>query len=161
MRIRAPRWLLILEGLLLLCAVAVLAYQAAMRVAPLPVARVSEMRRARTPDPKAQILEYYEKYPDRYIRIFDDSWVYNPVSQTAFHSLGLRNTATVAYTGIEVRLTYESRDAKVLKRWTLKIPGGLAPLQIRELQRIEVRGIPSGTTRATAAVETALVVQSR
>lgn len=159
MRVKASRWLLILEGVLLLFAVAVLAYKAAMRVAPLPVAQVGEMRRAKTPDAKAQILEYYKRYPDRYIRIVDDSWVYNPASRTAFHSLSLRNTTTVAYNGIEVRFTYESRDAKILKTETLKVSGGLAPLQTRELKRIEVKGIPSGTARVTAVVETALAVQ--
>ncbi len=156
MHLKTPRWLLLLEAILILGGIAAVGYKLAMRIAPLPVVRVEE-RAGETADPETQAREYYRKYPERYIRIVDDSWLYQVASRTAVHSFTLRNIAAVGYKDIQIRFVYESRDAKPVKTAILKIPVRLAAMQSELLSGIEVQAIPSGTARVTLTVEKAVV----
>ena len=65
-------------------------------------------RLPRKPDPAAQLLNYYRKYPERYIRITDETWKYDQRAHSALHSLTLKNTASASYYGIEVRFEYQT-----------------------------------------------------
>ena len=156
--LKAPRPLLILEAVLLLAAVLFTVYKIFMRVPPLPVSVVLETRN-RKPDAKAQIMEYYRKYPERYIRIADDSWSYHPVPRIASHSLKVRNTAAVTYTSVRLRFTYESAGGEVLKSEAVTLPGRLGALRTIELKKLEVRGVPAAAWRVTAIVEKASVAR--
>jgi hypothetical protein len=66
MRWKTPPWLIILEAVLILAAVAATAYKAAMWISPLPVRQALEKRPVYKPDRKTRILDYCHKYPDRY-----------------------------------------------------------------------------------------------
>ena len=158
MRIKSPRWLLLLEAVLLLGAILVLAYKAATRVLPLPLDKVEQARQYKRPDPQTQLLEYYRQYPDRYIRAVDESWVYNNKTRVAIHSFTLRNLATVAYTGLEVSFSYESAGGKTLTR-TVKIPGFILASASRSLKNIAVKEVPAGIKSVTTIVSKAQIAR--
>jgi hypothetical protein len=159
MRLKPPRWLLILEAILLLGSVTVLAYKAATRVLPLPAVRIEQKRGYQKPAPGPTILDYYRQYPDRYIRVEDESWQFNPDTQVALHSFSLRNLATVAYKEIEIRFTYESPDGKTLLARDMKIPGLLQAQGTMSLKKMKVSGVPAATKSAIVVVAKALMVQ--
>jgi hypothetical protein len=158
MRLKAPRWLLILEAVLLSAALMFLAYKAATRVLPLPLEAVEQARRINKPDPQAQLLEYYRQYPDRYLRISDEKWAYNPATQTAIHSFTLRNIALAAYAAIEVNLSYESASGKVLLSRTIKIEGPIAASATMEIKNKKVAGVPATAKNVVTTVAKAAVV---
>jgi len=154
-----PKWLLILEALLLLGSLLVLAYKAAMWVRPMPPI-VIQMKRTNPKSPAAPtILDYYRQYPDRYIRVENESWELNPGRQVAFHSFTLRNLATVAYYGIEVQITYESAAGKVLFTRDIPIPESLPAQGTLHPKRIQVRGVPAATRTAVVMVARAQMIQ--
>lgn len=159
MRLKTPRWLLFLEALLFSGALLVLAYKAATRVLPLPVERVEQVRPFKKPDPQAQLLDYYRQYPDRYIRVVDESWVYNPASRTAIHSFTLRNLARVAYAAIEIRFNYESSSGSTAQTRTVKIPGSLAASGTRVVKEVKVKDLPAGIKSVVTTVTKALIAQ--
>jgi len=159
MRLKAPRWLLFLEALMLSGALLALAYKAATRVLPLPVERVEQVRQSKRPDPQAQLMEYYRKYPDRYIRVVDESWVYDRASRTATHYFTLRNLAMIAYTAIEVRFDYESSAGSKLETRTVKIQGSLAASGTRVFKGIKVKDVPAGIKSVVTTVAKAVIVQ--
>jgi hypothetical protein len=157
MRLKTPRWLLLLEALLLLGALLALAYKAATRVLPFPVERAEQLRQSKKPDPQAQLLEYYRKYPDRYIRIVDESWMYDPVSRTATHSFTLRNLARIAYTEIEVRFDYESSGGGKPITRTVKIQGSLAASGTKVVKGLKVKDVPPGIKSVLTTVAKAVI----
>jgi hypothetical protein len=159
MRLKAPRWLLFLEGLLLAGALLVLAYKAMTRVLPLPVEALEQARQSKRPDPQAQLLEYYRKYPDRYIRVVDESWVYDPASRTATHFFTLRNLAMTAYGEIEIRFDYQSASGSTVVTRTFKIQGSLAASGSRVFKNFKVKDVPPGIKSVLTTVTKALMVQ--
>jgi hypothetical protein len=159
MRLQAPRWLLILEAILLSGAVLFLAYKAAMRIQPLPAESIAQTRSMKKPDPQAQLLEYYRQYPDRYLRISNETWAYDRVSRTAFHSFTIRNLAMVAYGAIEVNFSYQSSSGKELLLRTVKIAGPLAASSAMDIKRMKVTGVPVTTQSVVTTVAKASVVR--
>jgi hypothetical protein len=159
MMVKTPRWLLLLEAVLLLGALIILAYKAATRVLPLPTEKVEQGRRQGRPDPQTQLLQYYFKYPDRYLRIANEHWQFNPVSRMAYHSFTIRNIATLAYTDIEVTLTYEGSDGKILLASTRKIPGVIAAFKTLEVKQIKVPGVPKAAANAVITIAKAVIVR--
>ncbi len=159
MRLKSPRWLLILEAILLLGSLLVLAYKAATRILPLPLDRIEQKRGYQKPAPGPTILDYYRRYPDRYIRVENESWQFDPRTLVATHSFSLRNLATVAYKEIEVRFTYESPSGKILLTRDIKIPRQLQAQGTMSLKMIKVTGVPATTKSAVLVVAKALMVQ--
>lgn len=159
MRLKSPRWLLYLEAVLLFGSLLVLAYKAATRILPLPLDRVEQKRGYRKPAPGPTILDYYRQYPDRYIRVDNETWVLDPGTKVAFHSFSLRNLATVAYKEVEVRFTYESAGGKTLLTRDLKIPGQLQAQGTMSLKKIKVTGVPVATKSAVLVVAKATMIQ--
>ena len=162
MRIRTPRWLLVLEIALLVGAFLYLVYKATLWVAPLPLKAVKaadQARKSKIPDRQTQLMSYYREYPDRYIRIMEENWVYDPKSKSATHLLKLRNIALATYTEIEVSFTYESSAGKELLTKTVKVPGSLASQETKDLKEIKVTGVPAGVKTVVVAIKKATVVQ--
>jgi len=159
MQLKAPRWLLVLEAVLFSGALLVLAYKAAMWIPPLPVDGVAQTRSMKKPDRQAQLMGYYREYPDRYLRITDETWLYDPVSRTALHSFSIRNIAMAAYTSIEVTFSYQTSTGKVLLIRTVKIPGQLAASATLAVKKLKVTGVPAATKTVVTTVAKALVVQ--
>jgi hypothetical protein len=159
MMVKTPRWLLLLEAVLLLGALIILAYKAATRVLPLPVEKVEQGRRQGRPDPQAQLLHQYLEYPDRYLRIADEKWEFDPASRVAFHSFTIHNIATLSYAAIEVTITYEGPDGRVLLTRTAKIPGVIAAFKGLEVKRIKITGIPKTTANAAIKIAKAVIVR--
>lgn len=159
MRLKSPRWLLILEAVLLLGALLVLAYKAATRILPLPVDRIEQQRGYQRPARGPTILDYYRQYPDRYIRVENESWQFDTGTLTATHSFSLRNLATVAYKEIVVRFTYEAPSGKILLTRDIKIAGQLQSQGTMNLKKIKVTGVPTATKSAVLVVSKALMIQ--
>jgi hypothetical protein len=157
--IKTPRWLLLLETVLSLGALIILAYKAATRVLPLPVEKVEQARRQGRPDPQAQLLQYYTQFPDRYLRIADEKWGFNPASRVASHSFTIHNIATLAYAAIEITITYEGSDGKILLTRTAKIPGVIAAFKTLEAKQIKVQGVPPNAANAVITIAKAVVVR--
>jgi hypothetical protein len=157
MRIRAPRWLLILEGVLLLGALAVLSYKAAMWIRPLE--GLNKTPHARKVDPEKQVHQYYREYPDSYVRIAGESWRYSDRSRIATHTLTLKNAATVPYHDIEIKFSYESAGGKVLFTHVAKIPGILAASTSLEVSELRVTGVPEAAVKAVASVVKAVPLE--
>ncbi len=159
MMVKTPRWLLLLEAVLLLGALIILAYKAATRVLPLPVENVEQARRQGRPDPQAQLLHYYLQYPDRYLRIANEKWAFNPVTRVASHSFTIHNIATLAYSDIEVTITYEGSNGKTLLTRTAKIPGVIEAFKTLEVKQIKITGIPRTTANAMITIAKAVIVR--
>ncbi len=159
MRLKSPRWLLILEAVLLLGSLLVLAYKAATRVLPLPLDRIGQKRGYPKPPPRPTILDYYRQYPDRYIRVENESWQIDTGSQVATHSFSLRNLATVAYKEIEVRFTYESPNGKTLLTRDIKIAGQLQAQGTMSVKKIKVTGVPATAKVSVLVVAKASMIQ--
>ncbi len=158
MIVKSPRWLLITEAALLVCALVVVGYKAAMWVRPL--GRVDQAQFLKKKDPLVQVREYYRDYPERYIRIGSESWKYVQGSRTAIHAFTLTSTATVAYQGIRVRLTYQSANGEALRTEVVAVPGTLAAAGTMRVAGIEVKGVPAVSDRVVARLEAASVVGS-
>ncbi len=150
MAIKTPRWLLVLEAVLLLGAIIVLAYKALMFIQPL--SGFGQTPHARKIDPQTQILQYYRQYPDRYIRITGESWQYDGISHTAIHSFTLRNSATVPYQQIEIRFNYESTPGKVLHSQVVKVEGILGALGTLKCSKIKVKNVPAAAANVVVTV---------
>ena len=159
MMIKTPRWLLLLEAVLLLGSLIILAYKAATRVLPLRVEKVEQARRPVRPDPQSQLLHYYLEYPDRYLRISDEKWYFDPASRVASHSFTINNIATLAYSGIEVAITYEGSNGKTLLTRTAKIPGVIAAFKTLEVKKIKIQGVPKDTANAVITIAKGVIVR--
>jgi hypothetical protein len=147
-----PRWLLALEAVLFVGALGVLAYKAAMWIRPLPVQAVQQKRVSQKPPAQPTIIDYYRKYPDRYIRVENEVWRLDRDAKAASHSFSLRNLAVVAYADIEVRISYGSADGKVIKTFDMKIQGPLQGQATREFKSIKVPNVPLATKDAVITV---------
>ena len=154
MLLKAPRWLLVLEGTLVLGALLVLAYKAATWI--LPLEGLNQTPHARKIDPQTQILQYYREYPDRYVRLTKESWRYSDRTRIATHTFTLKNSATVSYHEIEVRFSYESSGGKVLYTQSIRIPGMLAALGTMDVPEVKVKNVPPASVKVVAAVTKAL-----
>ncbi len=159
MSLKFPRWLLIAEAALLVCALLVVGYKAALWVRPL--GRVDQAEFLKKKAPLVQVHEYYRDYPERYIRIGKESWRYLQNSLTAVHAFTLTNTATVAYHEIRVRLTYQSARGEMLRTEVVGVPGTLAAAGTMRVTGIEVRRVPAESDRVVARLEAASVKSAR
>jgi len=146
MLIRPPRWVLVTEGVVVLCAVAVLAYKAAMWVRPL--GRIDQAQFLPKVDPKTRAGEYYAQYPESYIRISRESWRYDSGSGTAYHKFTLTNQATVGYDSIRIELTYKSAAGKAVRSETITLPGRLEASGSREISNLRVEHVPPDSDTA-------------
>jgi hypothetical protein len=122
--------------------VALIALMMRMRILPLgPV----EQPRPRITDPREQVLEYNSRYPERYIRIRDQSWRYDQNTGAAFHTFTLSNSATVAYRSIRIRLLYRSAAGKAIETRSVELPDRLPALGSRRVSSIKVTHIPAAS----------------
>ncbi len=115
-----------------------------------------QSRTARKPDAQTQLLEYYRRYPDRYILVSNQTWKYDYIARAAVHSFTLRNTASVGYCDVEVSFNYQAASGKSLQTQVVKIQGILEALQKLDVRRVKVKGAPErsesvlvGVVRAT------------
>ncbi len=150
-----PRYFLISGGAGLLLSVILFSFY---RIPSLPAGAVEQKRAAQKLSPQEQILQYYRDYPERYIRVFKETWLYDQNSGRSFHSFSLRNSATVSYHAIEVSLSYQA-GGKTLLVQTVKIPGILSPGGTMEVKKIEVKRVPAASQSVLIAVSKALVYQ--
>jgi hypothetical protein len=153
---KTPRWLWISEALLIVVGALLLGYMMRMRI--LPLGRV-EQPRPRITDPREQALEYSVKYPERFIRVGDESWKYDQSSRTAFHSFTLSNSGTVAYRSIRIRLVYRSAEGKELVTRSLELPGRLAARGSRKVSTVKMTNIPAASDTVLLEVVGAVVDQ--
>ncbi len=151
--LKAPRWVLILEAFLLVAALLVLAYKAAMWISPL--SGLDKTPHARKVDPETQVLDYYRQYPESYIRLGKETWRYDESSGSAFHSFVLENKATIAYSAIRLQIRYESSGGKLLEARAIDIPGTLPALGSLEVKGIEVKHVPASAQRILVEVTVA------
>jgi hypothetical protein len=152
-----PRWLLVLEGLLVVAALVVIAYKLATRVRPLGEVVVEQY--PRNADPQVRAQEYFAEYPERYLRIGDESWRYAQGSGIAFHSFTIRNSATVSYRDIEVRFVYRSSTGEDLRTREVPIEQGIAPGAVLKVASLKVTDVPAHADSVVASVAKAVVVR--
>jgi hypothetical protein len=117
---------------------------------------VQQNRPAQSADPQLRLLQFYSRYPERYLRISRESWKYEKKSQTAFHSFTLINTAAVRYRNIQVRISYQTPEGKVVNEQTLKIPGVIGPSTTLQLDQMRVKGVPTAAEAAVLSVISAV-----
>jgi hypothetical protein len=154
-RVSMPRWLLVLEGLLLLAALVVIAYKLAIRVRP--IGQVVVEQYPREADPAERAREYFVTFPERYLRIANESWRSAQGSGIALHSFTIRNSATVGYRAIEVRFVYRSGAGKELGTRVVALEGEIAPGQVLKFSDLKVTGVPPQAESAAAGVVKAVV----
>jgi hypothetical protein len=159
MRLIMPKWLVVLEIMLLVAGLTVLGYKAATRILPFPVEAMRQKRITQKPPAQPTIVDYYRKYPDRYIRIENESWLLDPKTHAAIHKFTLRNLAIVAYADIVVRITYEGAGSKIILTHDIKIQGALQGQSVREFKNVNVNGIPESTRNAVATIAKARIVE--
>ncbi len=155
MLLRPPRWVLVTEAVILVCALAVLAYKAAMWVRPL--GRVDQAQFLPKVDPGKRVREYYAQYPESYIRAGKESWRYDSCSGTAYHRFTLTNQATVSYEDIRIELTYKSATGKTLHSETITLPDRLPAIGSREISDLAVRHVPRDSETVLIRVVGAIV----
>lgn len=155
MLLRPPRWVLVTEASIVVCALAVLAYKAAMWIRPL--GRIDQAQFLPKVDPVKRVREYYAQYPESYIRIGKESWRYDTGSGTAYHTLTLTNQATVTYEDIRVELTYKSATGRALHSDTIMLPGRLPSSGSMVISDLEVRRVPRDSDTVLIRVVGAVV----
>ncbi len=146
--------------LLMLCGAALLPQGSPRNpVTPLLIASTvsGQSRTSRIPDPHAQLLDYYRRYPDRYIQVSKQTWNYDFVARAAIHSFTLRNTASVGYCDIEVSFNYQSVNGKSIQTKIVKVPGILEALQKLNVRRVKVTGAPGTAETVLVSVSKATV----
>jgi len=109
------------------------------------------------PSPSAQLFGYYRKYPDRYLRISEQSWKYDSRRGVATHSFTLRNVATVPYYYIQVRFTYQTPKGKTVHTQVVQVLEGIATLGRKQI-RTAVKGVPLEATQALVTIEHARII---
>ena len=148
------------SSVLLLCCVGLLSQgipcRAETETAP-ATASAGQTRTTRKPDPQAQLLEYYRRYPDRYILVSNESWKYDYVVRAAIHSFTLRNTASVGYCDIEVSFNYQAASGKTAQTQVVKVQGILEALQKLDVRRVKVKGAPDASEAVVVSVVRATV----
>ncbi len=148
-----PRYFFISGGIGLLLSVILFSYY---RIPSLPADAVEQRRIVQKLSPEQQILQYYRDYPERYMRVFKETWQYDPRSGRSFHSFSLRNSATVSYHAIEMTLSYQTGD-KTLYVKTVKIPGVIAPGGTMQVKNLEVKHVPAASQSVLIVVSKALI----
>ncbi len=156
MLFKAPRWVLVTEAVVAVCAVALLAYKAAMWVRPL--GRVEQAQFLKKVDPKLKIREYYAEYPASYIRISRESWHYFAPGRVARHRFTLTNQATVGYSGIRIELTYQSASGNTVHVDSITLPDTLAAAGSLEISGLEIKSVPPESDRVLLRVIAATVI---
>jgi hypothetical protein len=157
-----------LEGLMLLkapcvlrlCGAALLLQGIACNAGPATTPTASSATQSRTTrrlDPQTQLLEYYRRYPDRYILVSNQSWKYDFVARAAIHSFTLRNTASVGYCDIEVSFAYQAASGKTLQTQVVKVQGILEALRTLDVRRVKVKAAPSDADTVVVSVVKATV----
>ena len=126
-------------------------------VTGVPVGRAQQSRMPRRPDPSVQLLNNYRQYPERYIRILEESWQLNKLTRTASHSFTLKNSAAAVYSDIEIRFTYLNSAGKFLHSRLLKIPGNLAPYEVRRIKGFKIKNVSAASDQVVLAVAKALI----
>lgn len=116
-----------------------------------------QSRTARRPDAQTQLLEYYRRYPDRYILVSNQTWNYDYVARAAFHSFTLRNTAGVGYCDIEVSFNYQTGSGKSMQTQVVKVQGILDAYQKLDVRRIKAKGAPERSESVVVSVVRATV----
>jgi hypothetical protein len=154
---KTPRWLWMLEGMLLLGALLVLAYKAMIWVAPMPKVTIPVKQARQKFAAAPTIMDYFRQFPDRYIRVENELWVWR--NKSAVHSFTLRNLATVPYNAIEVRFSYESQTGEVLLTREVEIPGVLESQGTMKINNIEIQGVPAAAKIAIVEVARARMVR--
>ena len=124
--------------------------------APATVSSV-QSRTSRRPDPQTQLLEYYRRYPDRYILVSNQSWKYDHLARAAVHSFTLRNTATVGYCDIEMSFNYQTASGRSLQTQVVKVQGILEALRTLDMRRVKVKGAPNSSETVLVSVVKATV----
>jgi len=157
MLLKPPRWVLVAEAVVVVCAAAVLAYKAAMWVRPL--GRVDQAQFLPKVDPKVRVREYYARYPESYIRVSKESWQYLSTLKTAHHKFTLTNQATVSYDSIRIELTYQSAAGKAIHRETITLPGTLEASGSMEVSSLEVKHVPPDSDTVLIRVVGANVIE--
>jgi hypothetical protein len=117
----------------------------------------AEQRPMPGPSPSAQLFGYYRKYPERYLRISEQSWKFNPLDRSALHSFTLRNLAIVPYYYIRVRFTYQDSSGKTRGSQVVQVLEGLAALRAKRVNA-RVKSVPSEAAQVLVSIETARVI---
>ena len=112
---------------------------------------------SRKPNPHEQLLDYFRRYPDRYIQVSRQTWKYDFVERTAIHSFTLRNTASVGYCDIQVSFNYQAANGSSMKTQVVKVPGILEALQKRDMRQVKVKGAPDSAETVLVSVTKATV----
>jgi hypothetical protein len=143
-----------------LCGAGLLSQGIPCRAEPAPLlgsAPAGQSRTTRRPDPQAQLLDYYRRYPDRYILVSNQTWKYDFVVRAAIHSFTLRNTASVGYCDIEVSFAYQASSGKTLQTQVVKVQGILEALRTLDVRRVKVKGAPDSSESVLVSVVRATV----
>lgn len=109
------------------------------------------------PSPSAQLFGYYRRYPERYLRISEQSWKLDPVRGSAVHSFTLKNVATAPYYYIQVRFTYLDANGKTLLTRVVQVLEGIAGLGKKQI-RTEVKHVPGKADQAVLTIEAARII---
>jgi len=148
------------SGILLLCGAGLIPHGILCHGAPpagFAAVSGSQSRTAHRPDPQAQLLEYYRRYPDRYILVSNQTWNYDYVARAAFHSFTLRNTAGAGYCDIEVSFNYQAASGKSMQTQVVKVQGILEAYQKLDVRRVKVKGAPERADTVLVSVARATV----
>ncbi len=122
-----------------------------------PAVSGGQSRTAHRPDAQTQLLEYYRRYPDRYVLVSNQTWRYDYVARAAFHSFTLRNTAGVGYCDIEVSFDYQAASGKSTQTQVVKVQGTLEAYQKLDVRRVKVKGAPEASETVVVGVVKATV----
>ena len=109
------------------------------------------------PSPSDQLFGYYRRYPERYLRISEQSWKYDPRRRSAAHSFTLSNVATVPYYYIQVRFTYQDSSGKTLQSKVVQVLEGIAALGKKRI-RAGVKGVPKEAEQVVVSIESARII---
>jgi hypothetical protein len=118
---------------------------------------VAQRSPSRKPDPQQQLLEYYRQYPDRYIRISKESWVFARQTREAFHSFTLTSLAGIGYSEIEIQIAYQNSEGKSLQTQKLKLAGFLAPFGTMQVKQLRVKKVPAACDKVVLTVTEAVM----
>ncbi len=109
------------------------------------------------PSLSAQLFGYYRRYPERYLRISEQSWRYDPIRHSASHSFTLSNFATAPYYYIKVRFTYQDSNGKTLHSRVVQVLEGIAAVRKKQI-KVEVKGVPHQATQVVVGIESARII---
>jgi hypothetical protein len=118
----------------------------------------AQTRPRKGPDPQTQLLNNYRKYVDRYIRISGETWKYDDITHCATHSFTLKNTAGVAYSDIELSVSYLNASGKSLQTSVLKIPGALSAYTSKKFADLKVQKVPENCDQAVLSLSKATII---